>query len=64
MNELIETLLGKRCEIIGDISTSCIGTILSFKDNWIEVADDKGRKKLINTYYVSAIREYPKKEKG
>ena len=45
------------------VSTGCIGTILSVKDSWIEVADDKGRKKLINTYYISTIREYPKKEK-
>lgn len=63
MNELIENMIGKRCEILGDVSTNCIGTLLSVKDNWIEVADDKGRKKLLNTYYISTIREYPKKEK-
>lgn len=63
MNELIENMIGKHCEIIGDVSTGCIGTILSVKDSWIEVADDKGRKKLINTYYISTIREYPKKGK-
>ncbi len=63
MNELIETMIGKRCEITGDISANCIGTILSAKENWIEVADDKGRKRLLNLSYVSSIREYPKKEK-
>lgn len=62
MNELIENMIGKRCEIIGDVSTGCIGTILSVKDNWIEVADDKGRKKLINTYYISTIRNIRKKK--
>ena len=62
MNELIEKMIGKRCEIMGDISTGCIGTILSVNENWIEVADDKGRRRLINTFYISSIRENPKKE--
>ena len=62
MNELIEKMIGKRCEIMGDISTGCIGTILSVNENWIEVADDKGRRRLINTLYFLHPRKSKKRD--
>lgn len=63
MNELIESLIGKYVEISGDLYIGGIGRILSVKDGWIEFETDNGRRSLMNTLYISKIREVPEKKK-
>lgn len=63
MNELIESLIGKHVEISGDLYLGGIGKILSVKDGWIEFESDHGEKSLMNTLYISKIREVPEKKK-
>lgn len=63
MNELIMNMLGKRCEISGDLYVGAVGKITAAKDGWIEFETDKGQKTLINTIYISRIRELSEKKK-
>ncbi len=63
MNELIINMIGKRCEISGDLYVGSVGKITDVKDGWIEFESDKGQKTLINTIYISRIRELPEKKK-
>ena len=63
MNELIESMIGKRVEISGDLYIGGVGKILSAKDGWLEFESDNGQKTLINTLYISKIREMPEKKK-
>ncbi len=63
MNELIESMIGKRVEISGDLYIGGVGKILSAKDGWLEFESDSGQKTLINTLYISKIREMPEKKK-
>ena len=63
MNELIQNMIGKRCEVMGDLYSSGVGKILSIKDGWIEFEADNGQKSLMNTLYISKIRELPEKKK-
>ncbi len=63
MHELIQSFIGKRCEIKGDLNIATLATIVSVKDGWIEAADDCGKKTLFNIAYISQIREMPPKEK-
>ncbi len=63
MNELIVNFIGKRCEIHGDLGIATLVTITAVKDDWIEAEDDKGKKTLLNTAYISEIREAPEKKK-
>ena len=61
MNELIKSFIGKNVLITGT-SSGVEGTITKIEDNWIEVEDKKGSKQLVNTDYVSCIKEYPRKK--
>lgn len=63
MNELIMKMIGKRCEISGDLYVGAVGTITDVQDGWLEYETDKGQKNLVNITYISRIRELPEKKK-
>ncbi len=63
MNELIQNFIGKRCEIQGDVEVYTAVTIKSAEGDWILVEDDKGKQSILNTNYISGIREAAEKKK-
>lgn len=55
-NELIVKYLNKKCLIsTGSLGTNVEGTIISIKDNWIEV-ETKRANQLINLEFIQYIR--------
>lgn len=64
MIEMLEKYIGKECLIYTvSSSTQVAGTIISVKDNWVEI-DNKGTVESVNADYIIRVREYPKTKKG
>lgn len=67
VGEVIKRFIGKEC-IITIMNENVIGIIEAMEDNWIVISSiESGTKdgtEIINTDYISRIREYPKNKKG
>ena len=63
MNEILEKMIGKQCEIITDSGIGKVAKILSIADGWLEIEDAKGVKTALNLFYVSSVKEVPEKVK-
>ena len=61
-NELIERLVGKRCEVVTH-SGSYTGSVKSVNENWLCLTDSKNAETLLNLEYVQSIKEKTEKAK-
>jgi hypothetical protein len=66
MDNAIKAFIGKEC-IIYTISSQVAGVIESVDDGWVTVRPankENAAPEIVNTDYISHIREYPRKKNG
>ena len=64
MNEMIKEYIGKEVIVTDGYSTGVVGVVVRVEENWLELEEKNGNKQIVNTDYISRIKEYPRNKNG